>query len=87
MGEQTAKLETTMGLDQRIYDEVPVMHVLTGKYTDYLDHKCRTEQQVIKRILEHGRTDYAESRRQRAESRMNAFRTIREWQERMANEK
>ncbi len=87
MAKQTVELETKMGLDQRIYNEVPVMHVLTGNYRDYLDHKCRTEQQVIRRILEHGRTDYAESRRQRAESRMNAFRTIRDWHERMADKK
>ncbi len=87
MAEQIAGLEERLGLEERIYDELPVAHALTGKYPDYLEHKCRTERQVIERILTNGRSDYADSRRRRAEHRLAAFQKIRECQERMAEQK
>ena len=80
MEETIAAVEAEMDLDHRIYDEVPVMYALTGEYPDYLEYKCKVESQVISNILAHGRTEYADRRRQRAESRLAAFQRIREWQ-------
>ena len=80
MEETIESMEKEMNLGNRIYDEVPVMYALTGKYQDYLDYKCEAERQVIRNIVENGRTDYAEKRRRRAESRLAAFQIIRERQ-------
>ena len=81
---KAAELEKHLDLEQRIYDELPVMHALTGRYRDYLEYKSRTEIRVIEKILSHGRSAHADSRRLRAEQRMMAFRKIKAAQERMA---
>ena len=69
-----------MNLGEAVYDEVPVMYVLTGAYPDYLEHKCETERQVIRNILANGKTEYASDRRRRAEARLEAFETMKHWQ-------
>ena len=86
--EQSRELEERLGLEERIYDEVPVMYALYSdrRYHDYLELKSRAEIRVIENILSHGRSDYADSRRQRAERRLQAFRKIKELQERLVAE-
>lgn len=83
---KAAELEDSLGLERRIYDEVPVMYALKKdrQYYHYLELKCRTEIRVIESILSHGHSDHAENRRHRAEYRMKAFRKIKKLQERMA---
>ena len=83
--EQIQELEARLGLEERIYDEVPVMYALYSdrRYHDYLELKSRAEIRVIESILSHGRSDYADSRRHRAEERLRAFRKIKELQERL----
>lgn len=80
---KAAQLEKELDLEERIYDEVPVMYALTGRFRDYLEHKCRTEIRVIEKILSHGHSEHADSRRLRAEYRMKAFRKIKAAQERI----
>lgn len=83
---QVADLEKQLGLDESIYDEVPLLYALTGRYRDYLEYKRRTEIQVIENILAHGRSEYADSRRKRAEYRMDAFGKLKDLQERILQE-
>ncbi|MDD6255077.1 MAG: class I SAM-dependent methyltransferase [Eubacteriales bacterium] len=71
------ELEKKLGFSEKIYDELPVMYALTGKYRDYLDYKCRLEQLVIDNINENGRSAHAEAGKKRAEERLSAFSEIR----------
>lgn len=70
------ELEKELGLGERIYDELPVMYALSGRYPEYIEYKCRTEQQVIDNIAANGHSEHADMRKKRAEESLDAFSKI-----------
>lgn len=78
--QEVRKAEEDLGLPEKVYEELPVMYALKGRYREYLEHKCRAEISVIENILAHGRSDYADERRLRAEKRLAAFRKVKNYE-------
>lgn len=81
--QQTKEREKEIGLEERIYEEIPVSYVWNDRSRDYLDYKIGTELRVVESIRDHGSSEHADQQRQRAEQRLEAFRTIRNGLERM----